>query len=195
MSVWSDVVDEPFKLTTRPLFIDHEGNLVVSVKDASVAQELSFSRSSLLKRLAPFARSVGIKVNGMRFDMKHFREEKIDETFSVALMHHKASLNRSQPSERELAEIELDSASEEQLARHRNEVQTACDGHEADMRICDRISRLYERELRLRLWREKEGFPLCTVCGYPEQQLLGERQLCRNCHTMNTVSSVNKVQD
>ncbi|MBX9694798.1 MAG: DUF721 domain-containing protein, partial [Cyanobacteria bacterium] len=35
MTCWTQAVGEPFASLTRPLFLDYQGNLVVSVKDAS----------------------------------------------------------------------------------------------------------------------------------------------------------------
>src|SRR5262249_4009977 len=80
MGLWPLVVGDQFAAKSRPIFIDSSLNLVVTVKDASVAQELSLMRSELLRKLKSAARGVGVSVSGLRFDLKQFHSSShLDE--------------------------------------------------------------------------------------------------------------------
>ena len=72
MYLWPSVVGETFATNSRCLFIDNERKLVVSVKDASVGQELSLLRREILRKMQIAAHNLGVKIEGIRFDMKHF---------------------------------------------------------------------------------------------------------------------------
>src|SRR5579883_1385125 len=74
MNLWPIVAGDTFALNTRPLFIDYENNLVVSVRDASTAQELSFHKRQLASKLKAAGRGTGITIEGIRFDLKHFHQ-------------------------------------------------------------------------------------------------------------------------
>jgi len=72
LNLWPIMIGPTFSEKSRPLFIDHEGNLVIAVKDASVAQELSLLKTEIIKKMRIAAHSMGLTINGMRFDLKHF---------------------------------------------------------------------------------------------------------------------------
>ncbi len=68
---WSTLVGPKLAEKSRPLFVDNENNLVVAVKDAVVAQELSFLRKELSAQLKLAGDRVGVKLKGLRFDLRH----------------------------------------------------------------------------------------------------------------------------
>lgn len=188
-SYWPHAVGEPFAGITRPLFIDMEGNLVVSVKDASVAQELSFKKPQLMKSLRPLANSVGLKLTGLRFDLKNYtRIANLDQEAEQRQAQKVENayvdrLRKDEPDDAELNAIELpeDDAAElvvmsESLLNH----EGISNG--------PRILALYERELRLRHWRQSKGYPRCTSCQTPQSRLHGTSELCAGCYVEALVS-------
>lgn len=192
MSLWVDVVDEPFNRLARPLFIDCEGNLVVSVKDSSVSQELSFQRGTLLKKLAPFARGVGLTITGMRFDLKHFREADDPDSLDKALLSHKqaeARFKKAIPTREQLLEAVLSEQDQNELEKLKVGLRNGELDGEYEKGTCDRIVRLYERELRLRVWREQQALPSCPRCGFVDSRLYGALALCRLCHVLNLIET------
>ncbi len=191
MSLWPDIVDEPFRKVSRPLFIDNEGNLVVSARDASVAQELSFQRGPMLKKLAPFARGVGLKIVGIRFDLKHFREGEDFDYLDKALQSHKREEARAASfvaSDSELAELELSEANQQELKELKESLQAGERGSDYESGISDRMFKMYERELRLRLWREQKGLQACAQCGFVDTRLYGAFAMCRLCHVWSLIN-------
>jgi len=182
-SYWPHAVGEPFAGMTRPLFIDVEGNLVVSVKDASVAQELSFKKPQLMKSLRPLANSVGLKLTGLRFDLKHFarvvnldREAEQRQALKVQ-NEYVDRLRKQEPEDAELNAIELPEEDACQLASMRESLLVS-----EGIANGPRILALYERELRLRFWRESKGYPRCTRCQSPQSRLHGTSELCAGCY-------------
>lgn len=169
LSLWPHIVGEPFGSRARPLFIDNERNLVVAVQDASVGQEMGFHKAVLLAKLKQAAIGVGIDFRGMRFDMKRFWEGKNEEFASLSEkslpIPTKEDLQNIQLSEAEFANIaglgsELDGQSEELVARMRQ---------------------LFELELRVRHFREANGYPHCSNCGDVTDRLHGTDLICAMC--------------
>ncbi len=190
MSMWTEIVDHPFKDLSRPLFLDSEGNLVVAVRDGAVAQELSFHRGVLLKKLAPFAHAVSLKLTGIRFDLKHFKEplsSDLDPKFALSLGR---SPNQPKPSDSELSAIELSEDDFNELEKLKLNLATSAEQGDCDSATSQRIAKLYERELRMRLWREEKGFQSCTKCGYVDSRLYGASGQCRLCHVLALISPV-----
>jgi Dna[CI] antecedent, DciA len=69
--LWPTLVSPKLAEKSRPLFVDNERNLVVAVKDAVVAQELGFIRTELTEKLRLAGNGLGVKVKGLRFDLRH----------------------------------------------------------------------------------------------------------------------------
>ncbi len=74
MDMWPQIVGAAWAERTRPLCVDKQSNLVVSVADASTGQELSLLKPQIMSKLVSAASSTGVKLAGLRFDLKHFHE-------------------------------------------------------------------------------------------------------------------------
>lgn len=178
MGLWPTVVGEPFSSKSRPLFIDHEGNIVISVSDAAVGQELSLMRSQLAKRMRIAGNGLGIEIRGLRFDLKHFHKKEEAQTNQAAVETIRKMRHDNSPGADELASVTL---SDEELA----DIQalktrlTAADGEHSQ--IHDRIVGLYEKELRARKWMEANVTTRCHLCSQPSPMLYGSQGLCSTC--------------
>jgi Protein of unknown function (DUF721). len=187
-SYWPHAVGEPFASITRPLFIDYEGNLVVSVKDASVAQELSFKKPQLMKSLRPLANSVGLKLTGLRFDLKNYTrianldQEAQQRQAQKSQNEYVDQLRKEEPEDAELNAIELPEDDALELAAMRDSLL-----NQEGFASGPRILALYERELRLRYWRQSKGYPRCTRCQTPQPRLHGTSELCAGCYVETLV--------
>jgi hypothetical protein len=69
--LWPSLVGAKLAEKSRPLFVDHERNVVIAVKDAAVAQELGFLRKDLTEKFRVSGLKTGIKLKGLRFDLRH----------------------------------------------------------------------------------------------------------------------------
>lgn len=115
LSLWPLMIGEVFADKSRPLFLDYEGNLVIAVKDASVAQELSLLKPAIISKMRMAAQSMGLKVNGMRFDLKHYYGGTPAVNEGERFQAHKQP-RKIEPSPEELAEITLSQSDLEELA-------------------------------------------------------------------------------
>lgn len=162
LTMWPTFVAGAIAERSRPLFIDAERNLVVSVADAATGQELSMSKPRVLAKLSPIARSLGIEIRGIRLDLKHYHST------TTGVTHPLASDERLlAPSEEDLAAVSLDDGDRQEISKLAEELVSRTE----DARIRGRMVRLFERELRIRSWRLANGYPLCQHCANPVEHL------------------------
>lgn len=124
LSLWPLMIGEVFADKSRPLFIDYEGNLVIAVKDAAVAQELSLLKPAIISKMRMAAQSMNLKVNGMRFDLKHYYGGTPPVTDGDRFQAHKQP-RRSEPTPQELSEITLSESDLQELAALKTELPPA----------------------------------------------------------------------
>ena len=180
MGLWPVIVGDFFAQKSRPLFIDSENVLVVTVKDASVGQELSLMKRDITRKLRQSAQGLGITINGVRFDLKNFHNERME---SERLMVNRV-IARPEPSDVELKDVVLDEVDLMQLSHLAEEMRTNTDpgvGISAELNLSERMLVLCERELRLKKWRISHDFPKCKDCGNAAAMLYGPKELCVEC--------------
>jgi hypothetical protein len=176
MNLWPHIVGEPFGSLSRPIFIDNERNIVVAVRDASTGQEMTFSKVKLIKSIRQAARGVGIEITGMRFDLKRFSEGPLDPLPDIL---PDPAMGLPEPRLEDLAEIKI---TEEQYKEiEALGVSFLQAQPEAAPAIVSRVQALFEKEIRLRSWREGKGYPRCTNCGDVTARLHGTTLICAQC--------------
>jgi hypothetical protein len=178
LGLWPTIVGEPFATKSRPLFIDHEGNIVISVSEAAVGQELSLMRSQLVKKMRVAGNGLGVEIRGIRFDMKHFykKEEIVENRKAVEATNQQRLANT--PGPEELASIILTPEEEADIKALKTRLTAADGDHE---KVHDRIVALYEKELRARKWMEANVSTQCQTCKQPTPMLYGSQGLCSMC--------------
>ncbi len=188
--MWPTLVGEPFHDKTRVLFIDSEGNLVVSVRDGSTAQELTFAKRSVLTKIRPAVKALGLSIKGMRFDLKHYFD-KIE-----LAMGSRADTNMNNdssdayptetPDEDELNRIELSDREQREIDELSVALRAAGfvtpGASEQSESRSQRIAKAFERQLRLINWRHSKNFPSCSKCNYPTTNLHTKIRLCAECY-------------
>ena len=176
MNLWPHIVGHPFGTLSRPLFIDHERNIVVAVRDASTGQEMTFAKVQLLKAIRQAARGVGIEITGMRFDLKRYNEGPVDPIIEVL---PDPSHGLPEPSAEDLAAIVVTREQYEEIAAlglsYKEAQPDAADA------LVSRVQSLFEKEIRLRTWREGKGYPRCSKCGDVTPRLHGITLICAQC--------------
>jgi hypothetical protein len=192
-NLYPALVGEPFASKSRPIFLDHEGSLILSVKDASAAQEFSFAKREIQRKLAAAAKGLDLQLRGIRFDLKQF--EAKGATFSQDALEALVEASKAkqltppinpEPSEEILKNVALSSEEMSTLANLIASLQektlftaqqstNAADEHRA------RIIKMVERQMRIEAWRRAQDFPRCTNCSYPTAQLHTEESLCASC--------------
>lgn len=178
LNLWPTIVGEPFASKSRPLFIDHEGNIVIAVSEAAVGQELSLMRPQLVKRMRVAGNGLGVEIRGIRFDLKHFhRKEELPAVREAAELTRQ-KLTENTPGAAELASVTLSEEEEADIKTLKTRL-TAADGEHPHLH--DRIVALYEKELRARKWMEANVSVRCQRCSQPSPMLHGSQGLCSMC--------------
>ncbi len=174
MSLWPTLVGPPWSNRSRPLFIDAESKLVVSVSDAATGQELSLLKSEILKKVRAAGRSIGVAISGLRFDLKHYHANPEEEALSQA-----AAVSLPEPTAAELEAVELPEYSLAELLALKSDLESAPVGPINPSP--ERILMVFETELRMREWMRQKGFPICAECRHPVRTLHGKERLCVAC--------------
>jgi hypothetical protein len=186
--IWPTLVGEPFATKSRVLFVDSDENLVVSVSDASAAQEMSFSKRELLNKVFPAARALGLRIKGMRFDLKQFFN-KIEPAMSpeaAAFREGTPGGPTPGPLEDELELINLRQAEQSQVEELTLALKTVDElnvvSSNQDRQWSTRITKIVEHQMKLESWRRSKNFPNCSKCLYPTARLHTELRLCTQCY-------------
>ena len=197
MNLWPIVAGNTFALNTRPLFVDYENNLVVAVRDASVAQELSFLKRQITNKLKIAGKSAGIRIEGLRFDLKHFHQPNETEKLGDRIVTSDDAIGgeappvaflANVPDEKLLKEQTLSEEEINQIAELKSQITYNAKlfidhGDEAAVdALAERIARIAERELRLKKWQQSNGFPICQSCALPSSRLHTSLGLCSYCY-------------
>ncbi len=158
LTLWPTFVSAAIADRSRPLFIDADRNLVVSVADSATGQELSMCKPRILAKLAPAARSLGIDITGIRLDLKHYHSA------TTIAMHPLASDQRlKQFTDDDLAAIELSASDLAEIAQLAQDLAQQNPGSSTS----GRMVKLFEREFRIRSWRLSHNYPRCEMCTNP----------------------------
>lgn len=162
MTLWPTFVSGAIGDRSRALFIDAERNLVVSVADASTGQELSMCKPRVLAKLAPAARSLGIEINGIRLDLKHYHSTQ------TMVTHPLASDDRLPlPTEDDLSTVKLNDAEAAEISKLAEELLKQNNSPVTR----ERMVKLFEREFRIRRFRLEHNYPQCETCTNPVERL------------------------
>ena len=181
MGLWPVVAGDFFAKQSRPLFIDAEGTLVVTVKDAALAQELSLKKRDILRKLQQAAASLGLAVNGLRFELKHYHATAANLALEASLQLKPLP----EPTDLELATINLSTEELGQLATIAQELQETTQNASSrlsqEINLASRMAALCEREIRLKKWRIAKGYPQCSLCREAVNLLHGAGGYCMEC--------------
>ena len=72
---WDKILPPKFKHKSRPYSMKAGGTMVIACENAIVAQELSLYKIILMKKFAPYAHSLKMNVNDLKFDPKKWEAD------------------------------------------------------------------------------------------------------------------------
>lgn len=182
LSLWPTVVNSQLAAKSRPLFIDSQSIIVIAVKEAAVAQELSLMKTELLNKLRPLGQGLNIPVKGIRFDLKHFHTKE----FSPESITPRQTTTIA--TDDDLAQVALSGSQLAEISELRRSLEEA---NAAPDKVHKMLA-IYERELRLKRWRETQNFARCPQCAEPAEAFYGRSNLCRDCYfeSMSTARDI-----
>jgi len=187
MDLWPTIAGTVLGERSRGLFIDYQGSLGISVRDAATGHELSLLKPQLLKKMQAAARGLSIDLTGLRFDLKHFHKSEVDDTFA------KAAPPSPSPTSDDLVSIVL--GEPELQALHEAVAQFEGSHSRTITDLPSRLAALFERQLRLKQWRKKHGYPTCSQCNETTGQVHGTDALCSSCYFNSQKSTARNVSE
>lgn len=156
--IWAEVVGEQMAAATEVLGVS-AGVLRVSTKSAVWANELTFYKPEILRRLNS---ALGVVKTPVITDI-HFQNRGLTKPAKVAV-EQEGSLDTVELSTAELKQVE----------------ESVCKITDPDLR--ERIRRARLADLRLRTWRLDSGWVPCLHCGeLCAPPLSGESLTCARC--------------
>lgn len=72
---WSKVVGKPFDTKSKPHGMINGTTMVVACESAVVVQELTMRKRQIVKKLAPYVKSLHINLKDITFDVKRWQEQ------------------------------------------------------------------------------------------------------------------------
>jgi hypothetical protein len=161
MSLWPTFISSALAQRSRPLFIDAQRNLVISAADAATGQELSMLKGKVAPQVQKAAHSLGIQINGLRLDLKHYHQQSM-------MLPQEEPPALPKPSDADLAAESMNEGELLQL----QELSTSLQNDASVTSECrEKILTLFEKQLRLRRFRLKNGYPQCPRCCQPAERL------------------------
>lgn len=166
--LWADIVGPRFKKTSKIYSIyENKGSdiVLIAVNSSAVAQELSFYKKDILKKLHKVGENFGFNIKEINFSTKYWKKEEKQEEKKVRV-----------PPDEDLECIEIPDELLEDLKVSLDEKSIF------NEKIRQRFLKTVIKDLKTRLWMKKNNYPACKKCGipvavnYPDQE-----KLCPSC--------------
>lgn len=160
-SLWPSLVESIYASRSAPLYLDGQGTLIVSVENGSTAQELSFLKTKLLAQLEQIGAGLGLRIKGIRFDLKRFHEITVGSS-NKQLANQRES-ETVMPDDSDLAVMDLTEEENKDIMVMRKTLEAVVRQLQLEQKIFsesahlpDRIAQLVEKRLRLDKWQKKQ---------------------------------------
>jgi hypothetical protein len=164
LCLWPSLVSETNAKHSLPLYIDAQNVLLVAVQNSATAQELSFIKPKLINKLNQTACSLGLKIKGIRFDMKQFHSlQKDDRDISCAIT---VGFNLE-----EAQALPLNDSERDEIEFFKGEIIKGLGAQTLQniesMQFSQRLINLIEKRIRLKKWHKNQNLPFCKQCQEP----------------------------
>ncbi len=163
--LWPSILEEVYASRSIPLYIDNNYFLLVAVKDSSTAQELSFIKPKLIKKLKEVAKQLDLKIEGLRFDLKQFhsvRQQQLEKLETDAIIN---------AAEEELKAFSLTRAESDEIQHFKTEMERVMALEPLSVpntsALPERLVNLIEKQIRLKKWHKSQNLPFCKQCDEP----------------------------
>jgi len=162
VKLWPKIVGPRFQNSTRPLSIYSKNGfdvLTVCVSNSAAAQEMTFYKQDIINKIKKIIPDFGYNIRDIIFDQKTWGYEKSEKRDENALKNY-YSLHKKF-SEEEINNIELP----ESVIKEVNKNYKGVNFPTEELR--KKFINIVIRDLKIREWQKKNGFPVCLKCGIP----------------------------
>lgn len=156
--LWAEVAGPQIAAATRAMYV-RDGILFVTAKSSTWAHELILRKAALLDGLnRRLGRGV---ISDIRFSGRGYREEAAEEKSGPSL-----------PGPDEWQQVELTGAERQSIGEAAGTIE------DSDLRAL--LERVMAHGLRVRRWKEEQGWLPCKSCGLPHA---GSAEVCALCRS------------
>lgn len=67
---WSKVIGKPFDVKSKPYGMADKNTIIIACENAAVVQELTLQKKQIIKKYAPYVKSLNIPLKNIIFDAK-----------------------------------------------------------------------------------------------------------------------------
>ena len=150
-NLWPKIVGPRFEKTSRIYSIQEKRGVdvvSVAVSSSSVAQELSFYKNDILKKLYKIGENFGFEIKDINFSTKYWKKEE-----------QKTEKPNNMPSDEDLEQIEIPYSLLTSVKASLDEKSMFDD----EMRA--RFLKTIIKNLKTQIWMKDNNFPVCAKCG------------------------------
>lgn len=168
-NLWGKIVGPRFENTSR-IFSIYENNgidvVVVAVNSSTVAQELTFYKKDILKKIHKIGVNFGFDIKEITFSTKYWKKEDKNNQEQI----------KKQPTEEDLENVKLPESILKSIKLSMEEKSFFND--ELKQRYLNTVI----KDLKTRLWMKNNKYPACKNCGITlKNNSFENKSLCPSC--------------
>ena len=169
---WDSIIGKKFTGKAEIVEIYSKMNknfILVNVPSSSLVQELSFFKKNIIKKIKELYK---VEIE----DIIIKAATKISKNNDISKQNIIQEIYSEKPTDEELAGIELDNSTIEELKNSVNKQNTLTDKQK------ERMLAVIIKDLKTQEWMKQKGFPICKKCGRVMiRKNSGEEAICQFC--------------
>lgn len=177
--LWSKIVGPKFQNSSKVVYIQSrqgEDILTVAVSSSAVAQELSFFKEDIIKKIKVVAKDFNYNIKDILFNSKIWEELKKETKQKTEEENKNFYKIEKNFTEEELNRIELP---ESAVLSIKNSLG---DQSFYSEELKEKMYNTIIKDLKIQEWRKNNGFPVCSECGITIKYYSPEGEnLCPSC--------------
>ena len=177
--LWSKIVGPKFQNSSKVVYLQSrqgEDILTVAVSSPAVAQELSFFKEDIIKKIKIVAKDFNYNIKDILFNPKVWEELKKESKQKVEEENKNFYKIEKNFSEEELNRVELPEEVVESIKESLKEQKFSSE------EMKEKMFNTIIKDLKTQQWRKNNGFPVCLNCGIAINYYSPESEnLCPAC--------------
>jgi len=177
--LWSKIVGPKFQNSSKVVYLQSrqgEDILTVAVSSPAVAQELSFFKEDIIKKIKVVAKDFNYNIKDILFNAKVWEELKKETKQKVEEENKNFYKIEKKFSEEDLNKIEIPESVVESIKDSLKEQKFSSE------EMKEKMFNIIIKDLKTQEWRKNNGFPVCSKCGIAINYYSPESEnLCPAC--------------
>jgi len=162
--LWPKIVGPKFQNSSKAVYIQTNmgaDTLIVAVSSPAVAQELTFHKADIIKKINIVAKDFNYNIKEIFFNAKIWEETKTEKKQKQKNEEEKKTFYKIEKnfSEEELNNIKIPEETVQNLKKSLDEQ------HFYSKELKENLFKTIIKDLKTQEWRKNNGFPVCCECG------------------------------